>query len=30
LPSSSLGILSSAQMKSLITELKQRYDFKSA
>ncbi len=27
LPSSSLGILSSAQMKNLITELKQRYDF---
>jgi len=27
LPSSSLGILSSAQMKSLIVELKQRYDF---
>ena len=27
LPSSSLGILSSAQMKDLITELKQRYDF---
>ncbi|HXU75755.1 MAG TPA: polysaccharide biosynthesis tyrosine autokinase [Methylomirabilota bacterium] len=27
LPSSSLGILSSAQMKSLIGELKQRYDF---
>src|SRR6185436_18488376 len=27
LPSSSLGILSSAQMKSLINELKQRYDF---
>ncbi len=27
LPSSSLGILSSSQMKSLITELKQRYDF---
>ena len=27
LPSSSIGILSSAQMKSLITELKQRYDF---
>jgi capsular exopolysaccharide synthesis family protein len=27
LPSSSLGILSSAQMKSLISELKQRYDF---
>jgi len=27
LPSSSLGILSSAQMRTLITELKQRYDF---
>jgi len=27
LPSSSLGILSSAQMKDLIQELKQRYDF---
>jgi capsular exopolysaccharide synthesis family protein len=27
LPSSSLGILSSAQMKSLITELKTRYDY---
>ncbi len=27
LPSSSLGILSSAQMKDLITALKQRYDF---
>jgi capsular exopolysaccharide synthesis family protein len=27
LPSSSLGILSSSQMKNLITELKQRYDF---
>jgi polysaccharide biosynthesis transport protein len=27
LPSSSLGILSSAQMKELITELKRRYDF---
>jgi len=27
LPSSSLGILSSAQMKNLINELKQRYDF---
>ncbi len=27
LPSSSLGILSSAQMKELITELKARYDF---
>src|SRR5947209_2084050 len=27
LPSSSLGILSSAQMKNLISELKQRYDF---
>ncbi len=27
LPSSSLGILSSAQMKELISELKQRYDF---
>ena len=27
LPSSSLGILSSAQMKDLIGELKQRYDF---
>ncbi len=27
LPSSSLGILSSAQMKALITDLKQRYDF---
>ncbi len=27
LPSSSLGVLSSAQMKDLITELKQRYDF---
>lgn len=27
LPSSSLGILSSAQMKDLITQLKQRYDF---
>jgi len=27
LPSSSLGILSSAQMKDLITELKQHYDF---
>lgn len=27
LPSSSLGILSSAQMKNLIGELKQRYDF---
>jgi succinoglycan biosynthesis transport protein ExoP len=27
LPSSSLGILSSAQMKDFITELKQRYDF---
>jgi len=27
LPSSSLGILSSAQMKNLITELKTRYDF---
>jgi capsular exopolysaccharide synthesis family protein len=27
LPSSSLGILSSAQMKDLIAELKQRYDF---
>jgi capsular exopolysaccharide synthesis family protein len=27
LPSSSLGILSSSQMKSLISELKQRYDF---
>jgi capsular exopolysaccharide synthesis family protein len=27
LPSSSLGILSSAQMKSLISELKQRYDY---
>jgi polysaccharide biosynthesis transport protein len=27
LPSSSLGILSSAQMKDLITELKKRYDF---
>jgi capsular exopolysaccharide synthesis family protein len=27
LPSSSIGILSSAQMKSLISELKQRYDF---
>jgi polysaccharide biosynthesis transport protein len=27
LPSSSIGILSSAQMKSLITELKGRYDF---
>jgi capsular exopolysaccharide synthesis family protein len=27
LPSSSLGILSSAQMKDLITDLKQRYDF---
>jgi capsular exopolysaccharide synthesis family protein len=27
LPSSSLGILSSAQMKELITELKQHYDF---
>jgi capsular exopolysaccharide synthesis family protein len=27
LPSSSLGILSSAQMKDLISELKQRYDF---
>ncbi|EEF59878.1 GumC family protein [Pedosphaera parvula] len=27
LPSSSLGILSSAQMKDLITELKQRYDY---
>jgi succinoglycan biosynthesis transport protein ExoP len=27
LPSSSLGILSSAQMKSLITDLKARYDF---
>jgi capsular exopolysaccharide synthesis family protein len=27
LPSSSLGILSSAQMKDLITELKTRYDF---
>jgi capsular exopolysaccharide synthesis family protein len=27
LPSSSLGILSSAQMKALISDLKQRYDF---
>ena len=27
LPSSSLGILSSAQMRDLITELKRRYDF---
>ena len=27
LPSSSLGILSSAQMRDLISELKQRYDF---
>lgn len=27
LPSSSLGVLSSAQMKDLITELKQRYDY---
>jgi len=27
LPSSSLGILSSAQMKNLISELKQRYDY---
>ncbi len=27
LPSSSLGILSSSQMKALISELKQRYDF---
>ena len=27
LPSSSLGILSSSQMKDLISELKQRYDF---
>jgi capsular exopolysaccharide synthesis family protein len=27
LPSSSLGILSSSQMKALINELKQRYDF---
>ena len=27
LPSSSLGILSSSQMKELIRELKQRYDF---
>jgi capsular exopolysaccharide synthesis family protein len=27
LPSSSLGILSSSQMKDLITELKQHYDF---
>ena len=27
LPSSSIGILSSAQMKDLISELKQRYDF---
>ncbi|HEX4265759.1 MAG TPA: polysaccharide biosynthesis tyrosine autokinase [Verrucomicrobiae bacterium] len=27
LPSSSIGILSSGQMKSLISELKQRYDF---
>jgi capsular exopolysaccharide synthesis family protein len=27
LPSSSMGILSSAQMKNLINELKQRYDF---
>jgi capsular exopolysaccharide synthesis family protein len=27
LPSSSLGILSSAQMKDMISELKQRYDF---
>ena len=27
LPSSSLGILSSSQMKNLISELKQRYDF---
>ena len=27
LPSSSLGILSSAQMKALVGELKQRYDF---
>jgi capsular exopolysaccharide synthesis family protein len=27
LPSSSMGILSSSQMKSLITELKRRYDF---
>jgi capsular exopolysaccharide synthesis family protein len=27
LPSSSLGILSSTQMRELITELKQRYDF---
>lgn len=27
LPSSSLGVLSSAQMKDLINELKQRYDF---
>jgi polysaccharide biosynthesis transport protein len=27
LPSSSLGILSSAQMRDLITDLKQRYDF---
>jgi polysaccharide biosynthesis transport protein len=27
LPSSSMGILSSAQMKDLISELKQRYDF---
>jgi succinoglycan biosynthesis transport protein ExoP len=27
LPSSSIGILSSAQMKELISELKQRYDF---
>ena len=27
LPSSSLGILSSAQMRELITDLKQRYDF---
>ena len=27
LPSSSLGILSSAQMKEIISELKQRYDF---
>ena len=27
LPSSSLGILSSTQMKELITDLKQRYDF---
>jgi len=27
LPSSSLGILNSSQMKDLITELKQRYDF---